>query len=913
MFSSKTITNVASVVYNLIGDVAKRPQFRKTLVLRNLMSGTSTIAMDTVFAYLKGPAMDLRSYMRWAKNNYASVGIPSGSLAVSQSPSIPGLIIEANSDSGGVGLPWIQMTDYSNYDPALWLDKYIMENNPFWQNHIEVLRRKPSGELEVGYRATPSAYALTYFTLPYGFISTTAKYIWAIYKTFATQQWEPMRAEDMYDSGPLGSNPYPTPAPGSVLQGVLSGPHTLSWNDTTTVRRTWSDGRTPTETVTNTPRTYSGSRTTQLYTLETVNGYNPVRKSPQYMRKTQRNIEGRRVVFTETSNTNTINVGGGVTRTTVTTTRTGTATYSNWTEIDTEYGTGGSPSGNRMVIYRIGTGNTLLDTGPVINYNMDKFFPVIPVRLNNQFLDPAIHGASLVNLSRKAFKRLTRQNIDKLIAQIEDNDDLADIDYAYIVNGIPINVVEQKGMAYLYAFFKKLMLLQAGGATAYDVAVGNFTTFQNQVTAYQAWYDAYWNASEGRPHVGAPIRPSVIADVVESSKIMKNRLEIKSPAASANDSYEVVLEWSYVAETTHSGKFTSSAKVGEYRIIGGGINPTVLTMSTQTIRKGGSGGEDEDVQYPEKAQQIYIDYQETATTYKRLRVVGAIHSNFVYDGEAVIIEALDALDETDESGFLIPLHEQTFREMRLTHATQLATAASYIVFNCYVQKKQKWYQSGIFRVLIAVAVIVAPQLLGFTAGIGLLGSNLAIGTSMGLAGSSAFIAGAVVNALAAVMLQMVLSPFTSRIFGDTLGPIMASLITMGISSMATGQSFAQGFSLKWGDMMRADRLLELVQTGLDAYAKWVNGQVNDMQNSMQTFLDNANNQLETIEQMYRDLTSSSIATDPWMFTQAAYPQVEGLDAFLQRTLLTGMDIATVSQNMITNFSDMTLNLPTAYQ
>ena len=69
------------------------------------------------------------------------------------------------------------------------------------------------------------------------------------------------------------------------------------------------------------------------------------------------------------------------------------------------------------------------------------------------------------------------------------------------------------------------------------------------------------------------------------------------------------------------------------------------------------------------------------------------------------ISAKEALEDVEESGFIIPLHEGVYRAMGLKDSTQMATACSFMVFNCYQVVKKKWYQTGIFKIILVVILI----------------------------------------------------------------------------------------------------------------------------------------------------------------------------------------------------------------
>ena len=55
----------------------------------------------------------------------------------------------------------------------------------------------------------------------------------------------------------------------------------------------------------------------------------------------------------------------------------------------------------------------------------------------------------------------------------------------------------------------------------------------------------------------------------------------------------------------------------------------------------------------------------------------------MYGGVSVLTTAKDGLAEADPSGFIVPLHYGTMKDMGLKDSTQMATANTNIIFNTY--------------------------------------------------------------------------------------------------------------------------------------------------------------------------------------------------------------------------------------
>jgi hypothetical protein len=95
----------------------------------------------------------------------------------------------------------------------------------------------------------------------------------------------------------------------------------------------------------------------------------------------------------------------------------------------------------KLFIYKIGSGNAALDAAVIPVESFGQFFPFLPVRINNTFISES-YLPDVYAQVKKAYKKATGSSFDKYIVKLEDNDDLNDIDYAYITFGVSLNTKE---------------------------------------------------------------------------------------------------------------------------------------------------------------------------------------------------------------------------------------------------------------------------------------------------------------------------------------------------------------------------------------------------------------------------------------------------------------------------------------
>ena len=112
------------------------------------------------------------------------------------------------------------------------------------------------------------------------------------------------------------------------------------------------------------------------------------------------------------------------------------------------------------------------------------------------------------------------------------------------------------------------------------------------------------------------------------------------------------------------------------------------------------------------------------------------------------------------------------------------------------------------------------------------------------------------------------------------------------------------------ELMSAESLMKLTASVGNTYSNMLSGKTQD-------YIDKSNNLMATytersreISRLYEQNLGFGRNLDPTLFAELsgiASPLGESSTMFLQRTLLTGSDIAGISLDMLSNFTDMTLS------
>jgi hypothetical protein len=260
----------------------------------------------------------------------------------------------------------------------------------------------------------------------------------------------------------------------------------------------------------------------------------------------------------------------------------------------------------------------------------------------------------------------------------------------------------------------------------------------------------------------------------------------------------------------------------------------------------------------------------------------------------------------DDTGFVFPLHEPTLRQMSRLDAIEVTQEAFNLLVGSYTLINTSSLLGGILFFVAATLLVLFPP---SAAGIGLLGSNAAVGASIGLVGSAAAIAGAVINAVAAIIVMKIITKTSTLVFGDKIGAIIGAVVGFATITVGTGLMNGQSISSIWSSLGSAQNIMALTNSVGSGISGYVSAAIQDIQTEMASQAEMRETQMRELEKNYaEEFGYGNRVIDPLSLTSTMSGNyMETSQEFLTRTLLTGSDIADISLGMISSFTDLTIS------
>lgn len=572
--------------------------------------------------------------------------------------------------------------------------------------------------------------------------------------------------------------------------------------------------------------------------------------------------------------------------------------------------TGTDPNGTSNYVYRVKNGSgytnslSLILTDPAVEFRIltdasisqsgvTEYtgwmpFSVPPEPYNDEAL------TTVYPVAKKAFRKAFGSSFNDVQESILNNPSIKDIDHALVTFGVAMNVKELACRKYIYKFFQYLMGVSPGPSSADET---------QWFADWQAAYDAEVTHAAWR----TTHHPNGVAKTPEPPRgafpeIPWQTLKVESVHSNVSD-YRTEIKWAFMSEEIFAGEYKIGAKKDD-------LDFEVAADPLLNYRE-----VDED--NPDGFnQRVILKWQDSASTWRKLTITGLQHINHVYKDLKIVITAKKALETTPEdSGFIIPLHEDIYTDnsvylkgMSMVERTQMATACAFLVFNCYEIKKEKWYETTLFKVILIIVIIIASIVFVVVAGPASLGVGGAavygVATGAGLSITASLILGAIVDILVALLISMIISEISVLLFGEKwgrlIGVILTTVLFLGLGAAAGGLSFTDLLAdpNTWISISLA--------TG-NGVAGYLNDTAAEIREDTAKMLEEIGEKNAEIQRLYNEQFGAN-RIDPTLVNRYVSELTEKPGDFLSRTLLTGSDIVELTLRSITNFADDRLRL-----
>lgn len=883
LFSSKKKIKVSSSLYNLAGAVENRPIFLKDTVVSHVLSGSKAALADAISgSLLQGPGIKFRSFARWARTSgyNSSIEWNPGSVAIGSNIDLDVLAAAIpHQPSEQVAL---QTAEIGPADYGFWADKWMLENHPAEVDaEYDIDFDEEAWTITINFTDGSKVYSFS----PVGF-NPMARYLYASYILIVKDQAGPWsEGADIIVNSPAD---WPDTSTWE-LTGTINTPRSFNCVDTVVTESTYSDGRPKEQSTTTNPHIDPYTDVAKIYERGIFQGANSSGTGTSTIFFRTVKTEFGAINSTTTSNTTTETLPGGVTKiTTVTTTTQSVGPRYSYRE-DLRIVISDQWSRMHVLIYQEGTGIPTMDAMFAPRTDAGQFIPFIPLRYFNNMLNDTNYPEQ-VTWNKKAIKKAMNKDYNFLLKQLEDNPSLGDIDFAYVVFGVPLNTPDKSARRYIFRFFQMLLNDTGSGTPAYNQWRTRWDAADATQKQWLAWKEAQSVPTSplwGAPEPQRATYPAPPRRIIRSSGLKWN--------------YDMHVSWTSITQAVGIGQGKPGAKSGDVW-----FDTSSAIQFNELLVSGGISGN-----RSFESNTVFMYWQETPNSYRALAVTGLWHNYMIYGGKGVDLYGDGAMNDPEESGFLIPVHEGIFRQMSLADATQMSTACSFMLLNSYQVVKKKWYSSSWFKiVLIVAAIVVTVVTMGSGAGVGAGLASIAGATTAAAAVSAAvsLLVSLAVNAVVATLLMRMLTPITTSLFGEEFGAVIAAVGTMVV--MAAGSSVLGGGTAADGltKLSSAPELMKMSISALDNYNRVQTTELIDIQKEIRQLQENYTDELTRIQNAWKqNLGYGSGTIDPTVVTEAISMQYENADAFLQRTMLLGSDIVEMTNGFIGSFADLTIN------
>lgn len=282
-----------------------------------------------------------------------------------------------------------------------------------------------------------------------------------------------------------------------------------------------------------------------------------------------------------------------------------------------------------------------------------------------------------------------------------------------------------------------------------------------------------------------------------------------------------------------------------------------------------------------------IKFQISSTQYKEIRIFNA-SSRHNFNGEGTTVSG------TDE-GLVVPLDRSSLPILNTNEREILFTKCLYMFVNVFKVIKTKWYQRGVFKVVMTIAAIaIAVITVGTGAPISAYIMAAAVAIAVGIA------VGIAINLLSKILVKL-------GVDAEIVTAISTVILVIAIFVGAHGVNLGN---------ITPTALLQITNAGFQMAGRMTALAMQKLASEIDAFYSTMQNQQALLEEAQRLLDTGTLPISLDILLGDLRSRVminlgESVDMFFTRTVGLG-NLATIPSEMINSYTDIALTLPDAH-
>lgn len=900
-FSSKRKNKVFSDIYNMAGDINNRPNYLKTVIFdQTMFKNRESYGEALRDSYLPSAGITMRRVVPYARklNYYNKIGQSNASIRIPKVLDNSKIreVLEYRFNK----ILRIFSSEIGNADVEWWGIRYLLDNAPDRIDEImDIDYQQETEDILISFyesEESKEAYETLQFDVDDLDVDPMSEYLYVTY----AEDGEPVTVDSEYGEDETVVV-FPSVAGYGDVVSDESTPTLFEWEDTVQIEDIYP--------------TYSDIQSTQTSSSETqdirIRSYTKtdvdadIGTNDRPTRKTT-NVQLTNTWLLVPEVTTKSQIFPTFTRITTTT------VYSlvpikkakvSWELVETF-----SMNKQKVFIYQRGTGDGALDALFSATLEEGGYFPVIPVKVDvksgkkpvSVFIDrdnivhsgkPVSHLQGMYTLNKKVFKKISgnKNGYQKILDGLRENKDAGGINNIYVMHAVPLNTPENAGKKYLYHFFDHISSLSPNADSEFASYQGLWNEAHASAVAYGEWLDAQGD------------RDNPLFGTVEPGIRPYPQMPATSVSLRLNTAFRLnyTVSWGSIVKSSGTGKALSGMKSGEVRIRKSKANRLELVFGNNGsfIFKNFFSSRSSEV--------VEIIYQEKADSWVSVKVYGLRSDNVINRGKGISTKAHDALDDKEETELLIPVNNAVYSSMRLLDRTQLGVTMSYMVLNYYAEYKQKWYERSFGKAFIMIVLVVITVMTFGAAAPATTSIGTMLAVAVGATGVAALIIATAVNALVGMIVSRLITKATVAVFGEKIGMIIGVILSMAV--MNGMNSYLDTGTVNIMDSFTAPNLIKMGASISNDMAQTMQKEAANIVKSMEGAQAEFQAVSDQLSELYENEFSDRATFDPLKFlekSENSQINYELPESFFARTLLTGSDIADLSNKAI----EATINL-----